>query len=879
MTWWQRWRRRDQLDEQLERELRFHLDQHAADLIAGGLAPHEARRQAQLALGGHAQVKERCRDVRGSQWLDDLWQDVRYAVRTLTRQPTFAVVALLTLALGSGATTVIFTVINGVLLKPLPYPDPGSLFKVDEQTKGIVDYRWGDRWAFSYPNFLDCRRDVRSLQMAAFRFSGGTLSGWHDPEYVNGLQISSELLPLLGVTPVIGRTFTADEDRPGGAPAIIISYSLWQRWFAGSRSAVDGRLAFDGTSYAIVGVTPESLDLRAEVFTPIGQNTLPFMGNREVHPGISVWARLRHGSTAAAAQAELDVVGGRLAAEYPKTNQGRGFVADPLRADVGDAQQTLWLLFGAVSLVLLIACVNVASLLLARAVSRDREVAMRVALGAGSWRLARQYLTESAVLGLAGGALGVLLAAIGIRPFIARWPGALPRSDEVHLDWHVLMFVLVVSLACAFLFGLAPILRARGGRLDEALRAGARAVTGFQSIHGGFVIAEIALAMVLLVGAGLLARTLQRLANVDPGVHVHNVLTSRMAISPAALNDPAGMRAAWRDALDRARQVPGVRAVALVDTVPLRAGNNQVGFWTSPSEPARADKPLALATSVTPDYLSVMGISLRRGRFFTDHDRMGGQRVAVIDEVMARHAFRHEDPIGKLLWTDLMPEPLLIVGVVGHVRYWGVAGDDDARVRDQFYYSFDQIPDSYVRRWSELLSIAVRSDVEPLSIVETLRRAVRGPGADQVLYQTRTLEQLASATLARHRFLFVLLGAFAGLALALACIGIYGVLAYLTSQRIPEFGVRIALGATARDLLQLVLGQSVRMIAAGVVIGGGAAWAAARALQRLVEGIHAIEVSTFAAMTTLLFLAALVASFVPARRAGRVDAITALRIW
>jgi predicted permease len=492
-------------------------------------------------------------------------------------------------------------------------------------------------------------------------------------------------------------------------------------------------------------------------------------------------------------------------------------------------------------------------------------------------RLARQYLTESAVLGVSGGALGILLASIGVRPFVLLWPGGLPGADRVQLDWSVLAFALGVSLTCGFLFGLAPMLRAQSRRLDPALRAGGRSVTGSRHVHSFFVVAEIALAMVLLVSAGMLGRTLLRLSSVDPGVNLQNVLTSRMALSPSILGDPGRVRAAWQDVLDRGHLVPGVRAIAMVDTVPMREGNNQVGYWTAPPEPPRMQKPLALANSVTPQYLDVMGIPLKRGRFFDDHDRLGNERVIVIDEVMALRAFAGQDPIGKRLWTDLAPEPLLVVGVVGHVRHWGLAADDRAQVRDQFYYPFAQVPDQNVRRWSELMSIAVRTGIEPHGLIETLRHELRGPGGDQVLYETATLDQLANATLAEQRFLVVLFVAFAALAMALACIGIYGVLAYLTGQRVPEFGVRMALGASAQDVVRLVLGESARMIAAGAILGAGGAWAAGRVLQRLVEGMIDTEPSTFSAMIAVLVLAALVASFVPARRASRVDAMTALR--
>jgi predicted permease len=615
-----------------------------------------------------------------------------------------------------------------------------------------------------------------------------------------------------------------------------------------------------------------------DIFTPLGQNTQPFMQNREAHPGIAVCARLRPGLTLAEAQAELTLVGHRLAEQYPKSNLGRGFVAEPLRPDVGDVGSTLWLLLGAVGLVLLIACGNVACLLLARSVSRERELAMRAALGAARGRLVRQCLTESAVLGIFGGALGMFFAAVGTRPFVILWPGNLPRAHEVTLDWRVLVFVLAVSLASGFLFGLAPALRAPARELELALRAGARTVVGSsRRLHSGFIVSEIAFAVVLLVSAGILGRTLLRLSSLDPGVNIRNVLTARVALAPGTLDNPARTRAAWQDILDRAHRVPGVESIAMVDTVPMREGDNELGYWTTSAEPPRNQKPLALASSVTPEYLKVMGIPLRKGRFFGAQDRLGNARVVVIDDVLAQHAFGGQEAIGKRLWTDLVPEPLLVVGVVGHVRYWGLAGDDQAHVRAQFYYPFAQVPDQYVRRWSELMSVAVRTRMAPLNVVEPLRREMRGAARDQVLYQTRTMEQLAGATLARQRFLLLLFGIFGGLALLLACIGIYGVLAYLTGQRAAEIGIRMALGATARDVIGMVFRQSLGMILVGAGLGVAGALAAARLLQRLVAGVQSIDALTFAFMTSLLVVAALLASFLPARRASRVDPMKALR--
>ena len=875
MTWWHRLWRRGQMEEQLDKEMRFHVDQHTTDLITRGHSPEEARRQARLAFGGPEQVKEECRDARGTRWLEDFWQDVRYAVRALRQRPGFAVVALLTLALGSGGTTVMFAVMNGVLLKPLSFPEPERLVALHEQMDAH-----GDPSGVSYLNYLDWKRESRTLApMAAWTYGGGTVSEPGDAEYESGREISPELFYVLGISLVRGRAFLPDDDRPGAAPVVIISDRLWQRRFDRSSAAVGLPLLLDGISYTVVGIAPAGfqLDGEVELFTPLGQNRAPRMQNREAR-FLRVLARLQPGVAMNQAQTELALIGHRLAEQYPKSNAGVGILAAPLRQElVGDVRPTLWLLFGAVTLVLLIACVNVASLLLARAVSRERELTMRAALGASRGRLVRQCLTESAVLALTGGMLGVLVAGFGTRPFLMFWPGSLPRAAEVRIDWQVLLFALAGSLLSGLLFGIAPALRAPGCALEQNLRAGARTVAGSsRRLYAGFVTSEIALAVVLLIAASMLGRTLLRLSALDPGVDIRNVLVTRLAMSPGALSTPAQIRVAWQDALDRARRVPGVRFVALADIIPMRVGTNALGYWTSPDPPPQNTMPIALASSATPDYLAVMGIPLRQGRFFNEQDRMDAEPVVVIDEVLARHAFGGQDPVGKRLFLQAIG-PTKVLGVVGHVRHWGLADDDRARVRDQVYYPLAQVPDSLLRLFSTFMSVAVRTTVPPLSLVEPLRRSMRGRSGDQALYEVRTMEQLADATLARQRFLSLLFGIFAGLALLLACIGLYGVLAYLTGQRVPEIGVRMALGANAADVVWLVLRQSLGMIVLGVAVGMLVAFAAGRVLERLVQGIGPIEPSTFAIVIPVLMIAAVIASFVPARRASRVDPISALR--
>ncbi len=884
MSWWTRLLKRQQMDAQLDKELRFHLEQHVTELIAQGYSPEEAGRMARLAFGGPQQITEQCRDARGTRWLEDLLQDVRYAIRTLRQKPGFATVALLTLALGVGATTVMFTLINGVLLKPLPYAATDRLALLQEKTDWST--QWGDLWGFAYPNYLDCKSGLLSMDLMAIHPNGGTVTASGQAEYVDSFELSANTFSLLGVRLFRGREFTADDDRTGAAPVAIISYGLWQRLYGGDPAAIGKSLTFEQKPYTVIGIAPAEFRLEggfqveraADVFTPIGQNTAKYMHNREAFHGVEVWGRLHPSATLAEAQGELAVIGRRLAAEYPKSNHGRTFIAEPLRPEVGDARTTLWLLFAAVTLVLLIACVNVASLLLARAVSRERELAMRVALGGSRGRLIRQCLTESAVLGLTGGALGLFLAMAGLHPFVALWPGSLPRAEEVTLDWHVLLFAMGVSLLSSLLFGLAPALRAPVRHVELALRAGSRMVaSSSRRLHSVFVVSEIGVAVVLLVAAGILGRTLLRLSSLDPGLDIHNVLASRVALAPSTLANPDKTRAAWQEALENARAIPGVQAVALVDTVPMREGNNEIKYSTSTAKPREDEKRLVLANSVTPDYLKVMRIPLLRGRFITDQDRLGSEGVVVIDDVMAQQAFPGQDPIGKHLWLDLGFDPARVVGVVRHVRYWGLAGDDQAQVRATAYYPFGQVPDQLVHRWSELMSIAVRTNVDPWTLVAPLRQAVRGPMGDQVLYEVRTIEQLTKSTLAQQRFLMLLFGIFALLALLLACIGVYGVLAYLTNRRVPEIGVRMALGASATNVLWLVLRQSLLMIAIGITMGTAAALAAASLLKRIVTGVQSTEPAAFVSMICVLAVAALLASFIPARRASRVDPMIALR--
>jgi predicted permease len=489
-------------------------------------------------------------------------------------------------------------------------------------------------------------------------------------------------------------------------------------------------------------------------------------------------------------------------------------------------------------------------------------------------------LTESGALGVCGGALGLVIAIVGTRPFIHFWPDRLPRAEEIHVDWRVLSFAVATSILTGLIFGLIPALRANNSAIDETLRSRSRSVAGSaRRPLSGFVVCQIALALVLLSAAGVLGRTLLHVSSLNPGIDIHNVLTARVAVSPQAFSTPASGRADWQRLLDDILRVPGVRSAALTDIVPMREGENVLGYSTTASIPPINEAPEALASSVTPDYLKVMRLPLLSGRSFDENDKVGATQVIVIDQNLARHAFGNADPVGKQLWVPDMggDKPVIVVGVVGHVRHWGLAGDDLSSIQDQFYYPLAQVPDHLVRVFSSFLSIVVRTDVPPLNTLEVLQKEARGAAGDQTLYEVRTMEQLASASLAQQRFLLLLFGMFAGFAVLLACVGVYSVVAYLTTQRVPEFGVRIAVGANSADILRLVMRESLLMILAGLAIGILGSIATHRVLQPLMQVAQAPLISTFALVLPILIAVALLASYLPARRAAKVDPMVALR--
>jgi len=875
-------------DRAIRKEMQSHLDEHAAGLMAQGVAPAEARRRAALALGAEA-VEEACKDVRPGRWTEDLRRDLRHGLRMWRRQPGFTAVVLLTLGLGIGATTLMVTLVNGVLFKPLAFAHPERVVSVQEQTAAppnatAVAEGWSNIWAVTFPNYEDMVRASRTLELGAWARSDGIVSQPGVASHVNADEVTASLFPVLGVRPIAGRYFLPREDQRGAAPVAIISAALARQRFGSVPAAIGGRLVYEQQAYLVVGVMPPGFDLNgyttadaADVYLPLGQDPSPNLQNRGRHM-LGVAARLRDGATLGQARRELDVVARRLQAAYPQTNAQRSFLVRPWVADVGDASTTLWLLLSAAGLVLLIACANVASLLLVRAQAREPELAMRAALGAGRGRLARQCLAESLLFGLGGGVLGLGLAGAGLRPFLAIWPGTLPRAADATLDWRVLGLAMATALLCGVFFGLAPAWRIRLQSVDAALRRGGRASAAAGArLHSGFVIAEVGLAVVLLASAGLLGSAMLRLNALNLGLNPTNVVAGRVAMPAPVLAVPARARMAWRDLTDRVRALPGVVAAATVDTVPLREGNNPASYWVGSSPPPEAQQPTALINSVGPGYFAVMRIPLLEGRVLDDRDRQGAMPAAVIDETLAQHAFGGRDPVGQQIHLGLGNDPLTIVGVVQHVRYWGPAGDDSNPVRDTVYYAFDQVPDRLVRRWSQLMSLAVRTSGPPGSMLTQIAAAVRGPAGEDAFYEIRTMSQLARGSLDQQRFLLILFAAFAGLALLLAALGIYGVQAFLAARRMAEFGVRVALGAGRGQLLWLVVRQSLGMVLIGVVAGVAVALLASRALRSAVAGIGSVSPATLAAVGLLLLLAAALASLPPARRASRVDPVRTLR--
>jgi len=808
--------------------------------------------------------------------MQTVFEDLRYSLRLLRRSPGFTIVAGIALALGIGANTAIFSVVNGVLLRPLPYPEPGRLMMVYETSREF------SHSSVAYPNFQDWQRENHSFtDIAAFRGDDFNFTGSGQPEHLSGEYVSAGFLSVLGVNPLLGRNFSPQEDQQDASGVVILGYGLWKRRFGADHNILGRSMTLNTQNYTVVGILPSDFRFRqqAELYVPLGQWQSIELRDRQNHPGLNVVGRLKPGVTMAAAQAEMTAIGRQLAEAYPKTNASHGVSVVEMRDDmVGHIRPTLFLLLGAVGFVLIIACANVANLLLARSTARKREFAIRTALGAARLRIVRQLLTESVLLAVGAGAFGLLLAFWGTRLVLAAVPDSLPRSQDIGLDPYVLLFTLAVSVLTGVFFGLAPAFQSSNVNPQEALKEGARGSGGGRHrAESAFVALEVGLAVILLAGAGLMMQSIWRLWKVNPGFNAQHVLTAQVALSPNVMASPGGIRLAYQQLITRVAAIPGVQSTAITSLVPLTDNDSEIPFWLgSGPQPPPDQMSSALFYIPTPDYLRAMGIPLLEGRFFSERDTTASPAVVVIDDTMAKHVFRGEDPVGKQINVIVLGR-VQIVGVVGHVKHWGLDSDDTAKIRSELYFPFLQIPDKYMPEIVVGGNLVLRTAVDPLSVLPQVRAEVAGPKQDQPIYGVQTMEQIISASLAERRFTMLLLIIFASTALLLAAIGIYGVMSYAVTRRTHELGLRMALGATRNDVLRLIVGEGMALALAGMALGLAAALALTRLMAGLLYGVRPADPWTLVAVSLALGGVAFLASYLPARRATKVDPMIALR--
>ncbi|HEX8072778.1 MAG TPA: ABC transporter permease [Pyrinomonadaceae bacterium] len=807
-----------------------------------------------------------------------LWQDIRFGVRVLWKSPGFTLVTILALALGIGANSAIFSVVNGVLLRPLPYPTAERLVFLSEWSQQVPNM------SVSYPNYQDWRDQGTGFeQLAAFRSAGFTLTGAGEPEQLSAREVSWNFFPALGVAPAVGRNFTAEEDKPGAQRTVLVSYGFWQRRFGGNPAVVGQPVTLNNESYTVLGVLPQTFEWQAQVdvFAPLGLHA-DRMQDRDSHPGIYLIGLLRPGVTVEQARAEMDTITARLAAQYPKTNEGNRYTLTTLQnRATQDIRAALLVLLGAVGFVLLIACANVANLLLARAATRSKEIAVRTALGAGRWRIIRQLLTESVLLSVAGGVLGLLFALWGVDALLAVLPEDIPRLlvMNIGLDTRVLIFTLGVSILTGLLFGLAPAIQVSKANLNEALKEGGRSATGGAHrnwVRSVLVVSEVALSLLLLVSAGLLMKSFLNLQRADIGFNPDGVLTMRVPLPEARYKENGQIENFYRALLQRVEHLPGVQTAALTRGLPMNGGIES-GVTVEGQEITNLkDTVVAVNLTCSPDYFRAMEIPLVKGRYFTDQDRTDTQPVAIIDEQMAGRFFANADPLGKRIKLGGAASPfpwMQIVGVVRHVKHYGP--DEEGRV--ELYRPYFQLPNVPDAQFNRSMLLVARTAGDPAALTGALRNAVRELDKDQPVSEVQPMARIVAASVAPQKFATWLLAVFAAAALALAALGLYGVMAYSVTQRTHEIGVRMALGAARRDVLRLIVGQGMRLTLVGVGLGLVGALLLTRVMKSLLYGVSAADPVTYGGVALLLALVALLACLLPARRATKVDPLVALR--
>ena len=801
-----------------------------------------------------------------------LWQDARYGARMLAKRKGFTLVAVSALALGIGANTAIFSVVNAVLLRPLPFAESDRLTKVyvTDPRRNIAKY------PTSYLNFSDWRAQNGSFEaLAAHASTGASVRVGEAPESVEGVYVSADLFRVLKASPALGRTFLPAEESPGSR-VVVVSHEMWRKRFHSDPGIVNRQVLFDGEPTTVVGVMPAGFRFPVEVVGPEYWQPLNPQSEANLERGqnyLSVVGRLKPGVTLAQAQGEMATIAARLEQQHAEKNAGRGISLVALHEDiVGGVRPALFLLLGAVGFVLLIACANVANLTLARAASRSREIAVRSALGASRWRVARQLLTESLLLSLAGGGLGLLLAVWGVEALAAAIPADIPRAPEVGIDPAVLAFTLGVSVLTGVVFGLAPALRASKSDFNEALKEGSRGSTeGFRGnrLRGLLVVSEVALSLVLLVGAGLLIRSFFELRAVRPGFEPQNLLTAGIGLPPNKYKDEASQAAFFKQVLERVAQLPGVKSVGGVEPLPM-SGNNWATTVTLDGvpPPPPGQRQRTQTRVVSPGYHRAMGIPLVRGRLLTEQDTAQSPKVVVVSESFARQVFPGEEAVGRRVTPTLAPDfTAEIVGVVGDVKHRAL----DETPAPELYASYQQAPQPF-------LALVVRAEpAVTAGLTNSIREAVLQVDANQPLYNVKTMEELLSDSVASRRFNMTLLAVFAAIALALASVGVFGVLSYSVTRRTHEIGIRVALGARRGDVLRLVVGQGMALVGAGIALGLASALALTRLIAGLLYGVSASDPVIYAGVALLLAAVALLACYLPARRATKVDPMVALR--